>query len=350
VKDRPHVVVLHTAFLGDIILAGPIAQALRGRFPNASISFVGIPAAVSILQNHPAIDMIIEYDKKGRMRGVGGLRSIIRTIRKSRFDIAVVPHRSLRSALIPFLAGIPVRIGFDTSAGRMLFTTVVPYRKDEHEVQRNLDLAVAVGASDSVEKPRLYPSGNDVDAVDAFLNNGNVGQHRFVTVAPGSVWFTKRWPEGSFVQLVSDIAATDLPVVLVGGSDDAELCSRIVTTVNRRQVMSAAGLLSPLQSAELIRRSIVLVSNDSAPMHMAVSVDTPVIALFGATVPEFGFAPLGEGNTILGTEGLACRPCSIHGGQRCPIVSFDCMKLITPEQVLDTVRRYLGSGRDLVKQ
>lgn len=343
--QQPRVVILHTAFLGDVILTSPMAQAIRNRYPDASITFVGIPAALCILRNHPAIDSLVEYDKKGSMRGMRGLLRIIRTIRRGSFDIAMIPHRSLRSALIPFLAGIPVRIGFNTSAGSGLFTIIVPYRSDDHEIQRNLELAGAVGASTELIPPRLYPSAEDIAFVDRFLSgHEGVDWKRCVTVAPGSVWFTKRWPEEAFTQLIADVTAHDLPVVLIGGNDDAELCSRIVSAVSRKHVVSAAGVLTPLQSAELIRRSVVLVANDSAPMHMAASVNTPVIALFGATVPGFGFAPLGRQNTIVETEGLSCRPCSIHGGRQCPIGSFDCMKLITPARVLGVLRKYLPAG------
>jgi heptosyltransferase-2 len=108
-----------------------------------------------------------------------------------------------------------------------------------------------------------------------------------------------------------------------------------------KNVFNVAGKLSLLQSAELIKRSHVIISNDSAPMHLAVAVATPVVAIFGATVPEYGFAPRGAHDIVIETKGLKCRPCSIHGGKTCPIGTFECMIAITPELVVNKVMPFL---------
>jgi heptosyltransferase-2 len=123
-------------------------------------------------------------------------------------------------------------------------------------------------------------------------------------------------------------------VLLVGSREDEELCREICAMTQTNKVVNAAGKLSLLQSAELIRHCRVLISNDSAPMHLAVAVGTPVVAIFGATVPEFGFAPRGPHDIVIETKGLKCRPCSIHGGKKCPIKTFECMMAITPEIVV----------------
>ena len=103
-------------------------------------------------------------------------------------------------------------------------------------------------------------------------------------------------------------------------------------------MFSAAGKLSLLESADLIGRCAVLVTNDSAPLHLGMAMRTPVIALFGPTVPRFGFGPRGKHDEVVEQHGLACRPCSIHGGKSCPIGTFDCMRRITPEIVLNRVQ------------
>jgi heptosyltransferase-2 len=131
-------------------------------------------------------------------------------------------------------------------------------------------------------------------------------------------------------------------VVLIGSEADRSLAEGIASAGVRGMVLNAAGRLSILQSAELIRRSAVLVSNDSAPMHAGVAMRTPVVALFGATVPAFGFAPLGANDRIHQTEGLPCRPCSIHGGRKCPIGTFECMHKIMAEEVLHTIMELLS--------
>jgi heptosyltransferase-2 len=339
------VLVFHTAFIGDIVLTLPLVQWLRARMPRTHISFVAIPRAAEVLANHPAVDNVIVYDKKGRDAGLKGICTLAGKLRGEKFDAALVPHRSVRSAAICRLAGIPRRIGFSTSAGRFLFTDVVEYRKEAHEIARNLSLARPLGIGEPAgELPTLHPSRTDVEAVQELLSSAQKLKHgfdsaRLIGVAPGSVWNTKRWPKENFVLLIRLLLQDGWCLALIGGNEDKQLCEQIHSAVEpRNRIINAAGKLTVLQSAELIHRCKVLVSNDSAPMHLAVGVRTPVVAIFGATVPAFGFAPCGKHDRVVETSGLACRPCSIHGGDVCPIKTFVCMKNILPEHVAECVR------------
>lgn len=341
----PRILVFQTAFPGDVILTLPLVQAAGRFFPGACIACVAIPAAAPALHNHPAIAEVIPYDKRGAARGCGAAFALARRLREGRFDIALVPHRSLRSAMIVRASGIPRRIGFSTSAGRLLFTDVVRYDPSAHEMVRNTDLLGPLGVPrQESEMPRLYPSENDRRVVDGFLAGwetagGSAVAGPLVALAPGSVWATKRWQEESFAALAGELEKRGARVVLVGGAADRELCERIGATLRRGLV--AAGTMSLLQSAELLRRCRVVVSNDSAPVHLAAGVGTPVVAVFGPTVPAFGFAPRGKDDVVVEIAGLSCRPCGIHGGDRCPIKTFECMVRITPSMVLDRVIRIL---------
>ncbi len=343
----PHrIVVIHTAFLGDIILTLPMVQVLKRSIPDSSITFVAIPASCAVLLNHPSINHIIEYDKKGKSRGIAGMVRLIRRLKEKNFEAAIVPHRSLRSALIPALAGIPIRIGFSTSAGKFLYTSTVEYKPDRHEIMRDLDLLRPLGIEPALELPLLYPSQEDREVVDRLMAasiESPVGP--LVAIAPGSVWKTKRWPEDNFAALTMLLTNAGYGVVLIGSQEDRMLCDRVARGGKQHRVMNTAGNLTILQSAELVGRSAVLVSNDSAPMHAGVAMRTPVVAIFGATIPGFGFAPIGENNRIHQTEGLSCRPCSIHGGNECPIRTFDCMHRIKPEEVFQSVTGILQSQK-----
>jgi len=329
------ILVFQTAFLGDVVLTLPLVQVLRREFPNTQIDFLTTPKAAAILRNHPAIHSVIEYDKRGGQRGLEGMFSISRILKAHRYGVALVPHRSLRSAVVTALSRIPVRIGFDVSAGRFLFTATVQYRKNVHEIERNLYFLNALNISiPSKELPSVYPSAVDVDAVDRFFSEIQIKPNdKLIAIAPGSVWNTKRWPSERFSDLVRRIAAAGMKVFLVGGEEDENLCKAIASEVQGTEAYVSAGRFSILQSAELIRRCTALVSNDSAPMHLAVAMKTPVVAVFGATVPSFGFAPYGEKDVVVQIEGLPCRPCSIHGGDTCPIETFDCMVKISAEMV-----------------
>ena len=344
--DPKNILIFHTAFIGDIILMLPLIQVTRRSFPDARITVVAIPEACESLHNHPAIDEIIPYDKKGREAGMAGMVKMSRQLRERKFDIALVPHRSIRSAVITRLAAIPQRVGFSTSAGRFLFSQVVPYVKGSHETVRNLSLLHPLGVTTSSrELPSLFPSQHDVEIIDALIaqnaSKAPLDAEQMIAVAPGSVWNTKRWPAEYFISLCKMFVQFGYSVALVGGEDDRSLCLDIEHRVGHGPVLNAAGALTLLQSAELIRRCRAIISNDSAPMHMAVAVRTPVVAIYGATVPEFGFAPLGEHDAILETSGLPCRPCSIHGGNVCPIKTFVCMNNISPKNVFEKVESVL---------
>jgi heptosyltransferase-2 len=338
------VVIVHTAFPGDIVLALPLAQRLKAAFPHVHISMVTIPPVSDLLRNHPAIQERIVYDKKGSDRGIPGMLRCAHVLRSRRFDVALIPHRSLRSALICRMAGMPRRIGFSTSAGRWLLTDRVGDDRAVHEIQRNLALLGPLGVPrGEMLLPSLYPDEADRQAVDLFLAaHPALDRGRLVAVAPGSVWNTKRWPAANFADVIRRIEQEGLSAVLIGGEADRDLCAGILAAAGAVRTVSAAGAFPLLRSAEIIRRCRVCVSNDSAPMHLAVAMGTPVIALFGATAPSFGFGPAGAEDVVLQTAGLDCRPCSIHGGAVCPIGTFECMHRMAPGQVLTEILRHVS--------
>ena len=337
------ILLFHTAFPGDIVLVEPALEALHRGFPRARLSVVTVPSASGVLLHHPAVGELIVYDKRGAERGGRGMLNLAARLRRERFDLAVVPHRSLRSALIVRLAAIPRRIGFSTSAGRFLFTDVVAYDSDIHEIQRNLSLLRPVGIEPVPgARPTLYPDDSDRTAVDGlvasrFGPDGTIGGRELIALAPGSVWNTKRWPREHFARLGQMLIDRGFAIALIGGGEDRDLCEWMELEIGGAPVLNAAGRLTLLQSAELLRRCRALVSNDSAPVHLGVSVRTPVVAIFGPTVPAFGFAPPGNDNEVVERRGLPCRPCSIHGGKVCPIKTFVCMEEITPDAVFARV-------------
>ena len=322
-------------------------QLLKRSLPLAQIDVVVNAGSANILKNHPAISNIITYDKRGADSGFKGMRSLARSLKEQKYELAIVPHRSIRSALLVVLSGIPRRVGFDKSAGWFLFTDSVRYEKSMHEVERNISLLASIGIrQDSKEYPELFPSEEDKKTVAQFLSEHDLHSSQFIVVAPGTVWNTKRWPEEYFINLTKKITESDLAVALVGGISDTELCERIKNACASSKVINSAGKLNFLQSAELIRKSKLLVSNDSAPMHLAVAMRTPVVAVFGATIPGFGFAPYGKFDRVIETLGLDCRPCAIHGGDSCPVKTFYCMKNISAEKVFAAVSDVMSSTQE----
>jgi len=324
--------ILQTAFIGDVILATPLAQAAHEMFAPCEVHFTVIPGAANLLEKNPYIQRVWIYDKRGTQRGACGLWRLARQLREEKFDLALVPHRSLRSALLVWCARIPRRIGFNRSAGAFLFTKQVPYL-EKHEVERNLDLLRGFGELASRFKPAVYWDESDETRVASFkkenFQNG-------IALAPGSVWATKRWPRESFIALARKlIDETGATVFLLGGKNDEALCQQIQNDVGPACI-NTAGQLSLRQSAALLNECGVLVSNDSAPTHLGVATRCHVLTIFGPTVPRLGFAPFGEGHAVIEKD-LPCRPCSAHGSRTCPIGTHACMKEIGVEEVFKRV-------------
>lgn len=335
--------VIQTAFLGDVILALPMVQALKKTFPESQIDFLAIPETAGIVKTHPDISQVIVYDKHGKHSSIAAFLELRAGLKRRKYDVVLCPHRSMRSALLASGTGAGVRVGFDRSALRRSFTHLMPWKFGMHEVERNLSLLEPLGIEVSREEPRLFPAGEDREAAEKFLSLNGVGSP-YAAVAPGTVWNTKRYPVESMREVVRGLLGNFDKVVLIGGKKDIDIVGDFANV--DPNVVSAVGELSFMSSAEIIRRASLLVANDSAPIHVASAFDVPTVAIFGPTVRDFGFFPYHRNSKVLEIEGLGCRPCSIHGGDYCPIATFECMRRITPEEVVKTCFELVANTND----
>lgn len=324
--------VIQTSFLGDVILTTPLIAELATKGP---VDALVTPEGAAILANNPDLRTVFRYDKRNSYGSAMGLWQTIRTIRANRpYEKVYLAQGSLRSGLLGMMTGARERIGFSSSTGRILYTTEVRYRPELHHAERLWSLAMTVGdvsPADRPIRPRLYPSDDDRRFVDAFLRRGGASDMPVVALAPGSAWGTKRWPY--YVELARALA-DDFRVAVIGSQADNAIAEEIVAAAGRDRVVNTAGSLSLLASAELIGRAQAIVTNDSAPLHLASAMGTPTLAIFGPTVPEFGFGPLAERRVVAGHEHLDCRPCHRHGPQRCPLGHWRCMRELTVDHIM----------------
>ena len=319
---------MQTAFLGDVVLTTPLLAALAET--EGPLDVVTTPAAAPLLETHAAVRRVILYDKRGADRGWRGLTVLARQLRAEHYQMAYLPHRSLRSAALALLARIPRRIGF-RDGWRWLYTETRAHPGGGHEIDRLLALAQRSAAASS--RPSLGLTAEDEQAASRWLEGAGVTAP-FAAFAPGSIWGSKRWPHyAELARRLSD----QIAVVLVGGREDVPLAEEIGAAVP--SVVSACGALTLRQSAALIGRAEVLVTNDSAPLHFAQAVGTRTVTIFGSTVPGFGFGPRGPSDQVLGVEGLVCRPCSAHGPARCPLGHHACMQTLPVEDVMRAIER-----------
>ncbi|HKP30645.1 MAG TPA: lipopolysaccharide heptosyltransferase II [Gemmatimonadales bacterium] len=317
--------VIQTAFLGDVVLTTPLLERLASE--HGPVDVLVTPAAAALLRGHPAVGEVIAYDKRGRDAGLRGWLRMAKALRSRDYDRVYVPHRSVRSAALAIAADSLVRIGFTDAAAPWLYSERVVVQ-GSHETERIASLA----GPGPVPRPSLGLTESERREAAEWLEQAGV-RREFVALAPGSVWATKRWPY--YADLAARIPGS---IVVLGGPEDREAGEEIVSRDPAR-IRSASGALPLRISAALIERASVLVTNDSAPLHIAGAVGTRVVAIFGPTVPAFGFGPLGAQDVIAEVHHLTCRPCSKHGPMVCPLLHHRCMKDLAVSEVLALVTR-----------
>lgn len=309
--------IIQTAFLGDVILATPVASELKRIYPDAVVDFVVRKGNEGILRNHPAIREVHAFDKKNGK--FGELRRLIRLIRKEKYDEVINLHRFGSSGILTWLSGSKHKTGFDKNPFSFCYKTKVKHEigTGKHEVERNLELIARHGAK-TIVRPTVFPSEADNAAVKYLITPS------YYCLAPASVWFTKQLPETKWVELIRLLSPKGT-IYLVGGPGDKELCERIRVAGGLPESSNLAGTLSLLESCALFAQSTRCYVNDSGPLHMASAVNAPTTAFFCATVPRFGFGPLSDDSEVRETkEQLSCRPCGLHGGKSCPEGHFKC--------------------------
>lgn len=335
------ILVIQTAFIGDAILTLPMIQKLKEKFSESEIHVLCIPDTKDIFGASPVVDYSIIIEKKKRHRSLFSLLKFISEIKKEKFTQIYSPHRSIRSSLIVKLSGVKNTFGFSNCSLSFLYKNLIQYDKFAHEVQRNLKLAGFSYNNHSWKiKPELNLSGISVQALEEIFVNYNAGS-KIYAIAPGSVWNTKKYPAEYFESIISSLVAENKFVLLLGGEKDKDLCKKLAVKFDKG-VISIAGKISLLQSAALLKKCEILISNDSAPTHLGIAAGIPVLTIYCSTIPAFGFYPYMEGSSFISFDELNCKPCGIHGHENCPIGTFECGLKLKPESVILKIKEMLN--------
>ena len=329
------ILIIHTAFIGDIVLSTPLIKKLRDTYPKGEITYLTTPVGASILRNNPYLNHIIEYDKRGEHKGLRGFWSIAKKLKMEAYNLVITPHRYLRSSFLSFLTGAPIRRGYDNSAAAFLYNEKIHYDKSKHEVEKLLSFVPK--NPEKRYEIELFPTEIEREKVDIYWKGV---KEKVVVIAPGSKWFTKKWPLEYFNRVIKELERReDTTVVIVGGKE--EMFFNIPLSKNS---VDLRGKTTLLELAEVIGRADIVLTNDSSPIHIASAFpNVRILALFGPTVEKFGFFPWSKNSEVFQVEDLECRPCSIHGGNSCPKKHFKCMLDIKPEKVLERIEKILES-------
>ncbi|PJA08593.1 MAG: heptosyltransferase [Flavobacteriales bacterium CG_4_10_14_0_2_um_filter_32_8] len=311
------ILIIQTAFIGDVILATSIVEKLNDFYPESKIDFLLRKGNESLFENHPIINEVLIWDKKNKK--YDNLKAISRSVKNAKYDVVVNLHRFASSGLITALSGAKLKLGFNKNPLSFLYTNKISHiiGDGKHEIERNQLLITSI-TDNQASQPKLYPSKKDYSTIEIYK------KRNYICLAPTSVWFTKQLPKEKWVKLIHKIN-DQWNIYLLGASSDLTQCEAIQKLSNNNTVVNLAGRLSFLESAALMQTAKMNYVNDSAPLHIASAMNAPVTAYFCSTIPSFGFRPLSDSSTIVEVqEKLKCRPCGLHGKKECPEGHFDC--------------------------
>lgn len=311
------ILIVQTAFLGDVVLATAAVESIRASDPGIEISMLVRKGNEGLLKDHPFLHEVLIWNK--RENKIRNLFSLLSIIRNKKYDAVINLQRFFASGLLTVFSGSKNKAGFEKNPLSFLFTHTAQHMIGDgrHEINRNHDIVQKV-VECSLQNPRLYPVDSDHEAVKPYK------EKPYLTIAPASVWFTKQLPAEQWIKLMR-IIPHEFKIYLIGGPDDTALAARLITDSGDHRTENLCGKLSLLQTASLMRDAAMNFVNDSAPLHIASSMNAPVTAFFCSTIPAFGFGPLSDRSTVIELrEPLACRPCGLHGKKACPEKHFRC--------------------------
>lgn len=330
----PKILLVRFSSIGDIILMTPLIRALRKRHRDAEITVVTKAAYVSLLAHNPRLTEVIGWEPGIPLGALG------KQLRARGFSHHLDLHGSLRSrALRWHIGGKWTRYPTLRTARTVLIRTKRDIYRDRRPVaERYFDAARDLDVVPDDGPPECFIPRPAMQAAQDFLGERGLGVSRqLIALGPGAAHFTKRWPKHHWTALAQRLVEAGNDVVIVGGTAEQPVADRIVAAVGER-CGSAAGALDLTGTASILKRARALVVGDTGVLHLATAVAVPVVALWGPTVEQFGFAPYHAKATVL-QRNLDCRPCSAHGGPTCPLTHHRCLQDILPEHVLEALRK-----------
>ena len=325
-----NILIIRFSSLGDVILATSVIAPLKKKFPDAEITFLTKMDYVEVLSGNTDLTAAIGLDRE-ELR----LKELIRFAEGlgKKYDLIIDLHANLRSFIISLYSDIKtlrykkgalrrrLMVGHAFTRGMFPFLPEV-YKKEDNVIENYFKVLKTLGITYGGELPEIKTAEIKKPLIKT------IGIHA------GGKQKTKRWPAERYAEVAEYFAGKGTKVILFGDEKDKEINEKIVKGVkNKQNVTDLAGKTTLKEMIAKIKECSVLVTNDSAPFHIATAVKTPAVVIFCATTPKFGFADRAKTNRILNVE-LPCKPCSLHGGKRCRMGDFECAESISSQDVI----------------
>ncbi len=316
--NRKKILIIQTAFLGDVILATVLIEALHVKFPDAAIDFLVRKNHEGVLAGHPYLGQVLTWNKStNKWRNFWNL---VKIIRAEKYDCVINVQRHFSTALLSLLARSKIICGYRASKLSAFFTHTAPHSLTEnrHEITRCLNLLLPLWDPTDPPllqfKPKIYP--------EKFTDD--LGFKRpYITITPTSARATKKLPFEKWAELIDRIPA-ELDIFICGSpAEDSECQKLLLLTKNPAAKVLTQGY-SLLQTAAIMQDSLLNYVLDSAANHICSSLNAPVCTVYCSTSDEFGFGSLSTDQTTVEVKELPCRPCTSHGRTKCPLSHYKC--------------------------
>jgi predicted lipopolysaccharide heptosyltransferase III len=350
------ILLIRLRLIGDVVFTTPALGALRRRFPAAHITYLVEGPAEPVVRHHPAVDEVVVVE---RPRGLARLRydlALARRLRDARFDLVIDLHGGPRSGFLTWATGATQRVGYDLPGRRWSYTIRVPWTRSlvppVHSVVNQWALLEPLGipALDPAVDPVTMPvDAGAAERVKARLAAAGVSDTEPVIVLHVSAGNPfRRWPAESFAAAAAALATADRSrrIVITSGPSEADAAEAVANDARRRAGDAGVGIIrtSEFDLSELralIDRAALYIGGDSGPMHVAATSRTPIVALFGPTLPErsMPWRDAAIGAIAVDAGPLPCRPCH---QRHCVPGDFRCLTMISPNMVVDAAERLLA--------
>jgi len=302
-----NILIVRTDRIGDVVLTTPAIKALSQSYPGARISVLVAPATFDLVNGNPYLDNILVDDRQGRHKGVLGFLRLVQELRSKKYDLAIIYHTKRRYNLACGLAGIPCRLGYKNEKWGFLLTHPLKDVRpsgQKHEAAYCMDVLKAIGIADG-NLDLFVPLQKDAETwVVHWMRENNLRSNEFIVIHPGASDPAKCWPAANFALLMGRLSERyALKIVLIGAGPTMPLADEILHQARPApEFLNLTGKTSVAQMVSLLRRSRLLISNDSGPVHVAAGVGGSVISLFLRDQPGINperWKPLGPRSYIL---------------------------------------------------
>lgn len=328
------ILIVRTDRLGDVVLSTPVINNLRLFYPKAHIAFMCRPYTRGALEGNPKLDEVIVYDKYGKQKSLWASIKFSFYLRKKKFDIVFILHPTNRVHWITFLAGIPKRIGWNKKLS-VLLTKRVKHRKQEgkkHELEYTLDLIREVDIPIKSKDTYFPITSSAMVRVEQLLKSKGIEKgEKFIVIHPSASCVSKRWPEENFLEVIKGLRKRlSFKIVVITSESEKGFGEKLVSETG---VIDLRGSLNISEVGCLLRQATLFISNDSGPVHIADSLNTPVISIFGRNdsgLSSLRWGPRGKLSFCFHKD-VGCIKCLAHN---C-IKDFLCLHKITPSEVVE---------------